>query len=124
MYSTEKRLEKHEKEYFDHDDCSAEMPNKDNKILKYNHGEKLLKVLFMIYVDLECLLEKRHSCQIILKNLTQRKKLTYFSFDASEKELGYFRGKGCMEKFCKDLRENVMKILNYEKKKRNDTNNG
>ena len=39
------------------------MPNKDNKILKYNHGEKSLNVPFMIYADLECLLEKMHSCQ-------------------------------------------------------------
>ena len=42
------------------------MPGEDNKILKYNHGEKSLKATFMIYVDLDCLLEKVHSCQ---KNL-------------------------------------------------------
>ena len=35
----------------------------DNKILKYNPGEKSLKVLFMIYADLECLLRKIDSCQ-------------------------------------------------------------
>ena len=29
------------------------MPKKDNKILKYNHGEKFMKVPFIIYVDLE-----------------------------------------------------------------------
>ena len=34
------------------------MPNEDNKILKYNPGEKYIKVSFIIYVDLECLLEK------------------------------------------------------------------
>ena len=34
------------------------MPNEDNKTLKYNHGEKTLKAPFMIYADLECLLEK------------------------------------------------------------------
>ena len=39
------------------------MPNEDNQILKYNHGEKSLKALLMIYADLECLLEKMHSCQ-------------------------------------------------------------
>ena len=36
--------------------------NEYNKILKYNHGEKSLKAPFMIYADLECLLEKMHSC--------------------------------------------------------------
>ena len=39
------------------------MPNEDNKILKCNHGKKLLKVPFMIYTGLECFLEKMHSCQ-------------------------------------------------------------
>ena len=29
------------------------------KILKYNPGEKPLKVAFAIYLDLECLLKKR-----------------------------------------------------------------
>ena len=36
------------------------MPTKDNNIIKYNHGEKSMKVLFIIYVYLECLLEKNH----------------------------------------------------------------
>ena len=34
------------------------MPEEDNKILKYNQGEKSMKVPFIIYADLECLLEK------------------------------------------------------------------
>ena len=38
-------------------------PDEDNKILKYNHGEKSMRVPFIIYTDLECLLEKMHSCQ-------------------------------------------------------------
>ena len=39
------------------------MPTEDNKILKYNHGEKSLKAPFTIYADLECLLPKMHSYQ-------------------------------------------------------------
>ena len=39
------------------------MPNEDNQILKYNHGEKSLKASAIIYADLECLLEKINSCQ-------------------------------------------------------------
>ena len=35
----------------------------DNNTLKYNHGEKSIKVLFTIYADLECLLIKQQSCQ-------------------------------------------------------------
>ena len=29
------------------------MPNEDNKILKYKHGEKSMKVPFIIYADLK-----------------------------------------------------------------------
>ena len=51
------------------------MPNEDNKILKYNYGEKSLKVPAIIYADLECLLEKMHSYQNDLeKSYAERKK--------------------------------------------------
>ena len=39
------------------------MPDEDNEILKYNPGEKSLKVPVIIYADLECLLEKIDTCQ-------------------------------------------------------------
>ena len=38
------------------------MPEENNKILKYNQGEKSMKVPFIIYADLECLLEKISTC--------------------------------------------------------------
>ena len=57
-YSTEKKREKHEKECKDIDYCFVEMPNNDIKILKCNPGEKSMKVPFIVYADLECLLEK------------------------------------------------------------------
>ena len=38
------------------------MPEEGNKILKYNHGEKSMKVPFIIYADLESLLEKTNTC--------------------------------------------------------------
>ena len=36
------------------------MPNEDNKILKYNHREKSLKVPAISYADLGRLLKKIH----------------------------------------------------------------
>ena len=39
------------------------MADENNKILKYNPGEKSLKVPFIIYPDLECLLKKLDTCQ-------------------------------------------------------------
>ena len=42
---------------------------------------------------------------------------THCSFDKSKNKLNYYRGKDCMKKFSKDLREHVSKIIDYEKKK-------
>ena len=36
-YSTKEKLKKHEKVCNDSNNCNVEMPDKDNKILKYNH---------------------------------------------------------------------------------------
>ena len=46
--STKEKLEKHEKVCNDHDHCYVEILNDKDKILKCNHEEKSLKVLFMI----------------------------------------------------------------------------
>ena len=73
-YSTKNKLKKHERVCYDHDYCYVERPNEDNKILKYSHGEKSLKAPFMIYADLECLLEKMHSCQNNLETSYTEKK--------------------------------------------------
>ena len=39
------------------------MPDEDNNILKYNHGEQSLKVPFIVYADLGYLLQKINTCQ-------------------------------------------------------------
>ena len=102
------------------------MPNEDEKILKYNPGEKSLKVLFMIYADLECLIRKIDTCQNDPKKSSTEKKakhkpsgyswITCCSFDKSKNEWGYYRQKNCLEMFCKDLRNQAIKIINNEKK--------
>ena len=71
-----KNSKKDEKVRKNHDYCYIEMPDEDNKILKYKHGEKSLKAPFMIYADLECFLEKMHSCQNNLEKSYREKKLS------------------------------------------------
>ena len=61
-YRTKNKLESHKKIFENHDYCHVEMPTKDNNIMKYNHGEKSMKVPFIIYADLKCLLEKMSTC--------------------------------------------------------------
>ena len=101
------------------------MPTKDNNIIKYNQGENSIKLPFVVYADLECLLEKMSTCQNnpnesstteINKHIPSGYPLfNHCSFDQTKNN--YSRGKDCMKKFCKDLRKHAAKIINYEKKK-------
>ena len=103
------------------------MPNEDNKIIKYNQGEKSMKLPFIIYADLECLLEKMSTCYNNPEesSTTEINKHTPFgyslfmhcSFNKTKNKLDYYRGKDYMKIFCKDLREHATKIINYENKK-------
>ena len=62
VYSTKNKFEAHKKICENHDYCHIEIPTKDNNTIKYNHGEKSIKLPFVIYLDLECLFEKMSSC--------------------------------------------------------------
>ena len=37
-------------------------------------------------------------------------------FDKSENQRKYYRGRDCMKMFCNDLKEQAMRIINYEQK--------
>ena len=63
FYKTKNKLEAHKKICENHDYCHVEMPIKDDNTMKYNHGRKSMKLPFVIYADLECLLEKMSTCQ-------------------------------------------------------------
>ena len=109
-----------------HDYCNIEMPSPNNNIIKYNQGEKSLKLPFTIYADLECLLEKIDTCYNN-PDLSSTTKINHHtpsgysifihcSFDKSKNKLNYYRGEDCMKRFCKDLKEHAIKIINCEKK--------
>ena len=126
-YRTENKPETHKKICENHDYCYIEMPTQNNNTIKYNHGEKSMKLPFIIYADLECLLEKMSTCinnpnessttEINKHTPSGYSIFTHCSFDESKNKLNYYRKDDCMNKFCKDLREHVTKIINYEKKK-------
>ena len=103
------------------------MPNEENKIIKYNQGEKSIKSPFVIYADLECLLEKMSTCynnpeessttEINKHTPSGYSLFTHCSFDKTKNKLDYYRGEDCMKKFCEDLREHATKIINCKKNK-------
>ena len=125
-YRTKNKLDAHKKVCKNHDYCHIEMPTKDNNIIKYNQGEKSIKLPFIVYADLECLLEKMSTCYNTSEESSTTKInkytpsgysiFTHCSFDKSKNKLKYYRGEDCITKFCKDLREHATKIINYEKK--------
>ena len=102
------------------------MPEEYNKILKYNEGEKSMRLPFIIIADLECLLEKMNTCHNNPEKSSTTKinkhtpsgysLFTHCSFDKTKNKLDYYRGKNYMKNFCLDLKEHATKIINYEKK--------
>ena len=102
------------------------MPTKDSNAVKYNQGEKSIKLPFVVYADLESSLEKMSTCYNNPEESSTTKInkhapsgysiFTHCSFDKSKSKLNYYRGEDCMTKFCKDLRKYATKIINYEKK--------
>ena len=109
-YRTENKLKKHYNVSKNHDYFYVKMQKQDNEILKYNHGEKSMKVPYIIYADLESLLEKRSTCynNPEKSSTTEINELTpsgyslfiHCSFHLTKNKLDCYRGKDCMERFC------------------------
>ena len=95
------------------------MPTKDNNLIKYNQGEKSIKMPFTIYANLECLLEKMSTCQNNpnKSSTTKRNKhtpsdysiFTHCSFDESKNKINYCRGDDCMRKFWQRFKRTFYK---------------
>ena len=89
------------------------MPEWVNKVLKHNPGEKSLKKLFAVYIDLECILKKQSVQNSPEKCYTEKKArhepsgwsmFIRCSFDKRENKLNYYRGKDCIDNLCKKLK--------------------
>ena len=103
------------------------MPEWVNKILKDNPGEKSFKKPFVINLNLECTLKTLQSIQnnpekcYTGKNARHEPSgwsmFTRCSFDKRENKFNYYRGKDCIEKLCKKLKESAMEIINREENK-------
>ena len=71
-----------------------------------------MKVPFIIYADLECLLEKMKTChnnpeKSTTSNINKHTPsgyslFTQCSFDTTKSKLDYYRGTNCMKHFCLD----------------------
>ena len=101
-YTAHNKLKEHERACNNHDYCRVDMPKEHEKI-KYLPGEKSLKVPFISYADLECLLKKCNLEKITPIILTQRKKVkrkpsgyawrSIYQFDDTKNRRYFYRGK-------------------------------
>ena len=90
------------------------MPSEDKKILKYNLGEKSLKVANIFYLDSKSLLKKTQSCQNNpQESYTERKAIheacgyslsLVTSYDPNKNTHSYSRGKDCIKRLCKHIK--------------------
>ena len=102
------------------------MPKTFNKTLKYNYGEKSLRTPFVIYHDLDCLLLKKQSCQNNPnKSYTERKAIheprgyainLVSSFDSEQRDQSFYRGRDCVKRFFRKLKDLGTTVFNYEQK--------
>ena len=57
-YTIKNKVKSYEETCNNNDNCRIEMPHCAEETLKYNTGEKSLKAIFAIYLDLECVFKK------------------------------------------------------------------
>ena len=103
------------------------MPFEDTKILEFNQYQKFDKAPFIIYADLECIIEKIDECENSPENSFTTKvskdipsgfsMSTISSLRSIENKHDVYRDNDCMKKFCEFLSEHAMKIINFKKKK-------
>ena len=124
-YRTENKLNVHKRICENNEYCNIEMPSPNN-LIKYNQGDKSLKLPFIIYADLEFILKKIDTCQNN-PDLSSTTKInqhipsgysiyTSCSFDKYNNKLSYYRGEDCLRRFCKDLKDHAIKIIDCKKK--------
>ena len=111
------------------DFCKVIMPSKDTKTLEFNQYQRSDKAPFIIYAELECIIEKIDGGKNNSKNSSTTKvrkhipsgfsMSTISSFRSIENKHDVYRGKDYMKKFCEFLREHGMKTVNFKRKKWN-----
>ena len=108
------------------------MPSKDTIKLEFNHiniknrisFQKSDKEPFVIYADLECLMEKIDRCINSVEHSFTKKYvnlfhqvfqcLQYHRFKNKENKHDVYRGKDCLKFFFESFKEHVMNIINFK----------
>ena len=90
-FRTKNTLESHQKVCEYKDFCNVIIPFEDTKILEFNQYQKSDKALFIIYADLECIIEKIDGCKNDPENLCTTKVRKDISSGFSMSAISSFR---------------------------------
>ena len=115
------------KKYAKIDFCGVIMLSKNIKIITFTQYHKTIKTPATIYADLESSIKKVHGCKDNPEKSYTTKAAKHipsgfslsniWAFDGI-KAMNYIcRGKDCIKKFSKSLKEHTMEIINFEKRK-------
>ena len=124
-FRAKKKPKSHKKVCESKDFCNVIMPSEGTKILEFNQN-KSDKAPFIIYADLECLIEKIDRCKNNPENSSTIKvgehipsgfsMSTISSFKSTEDKPDVYTDKDCMKRFCESLKEQAMKIIKEKEK--------
>ena len=121
----EATLEKHTELCRDNDACKINLPKVGENIKKHDFGSKALRMDYIIYVDLECLLVKYDTCTNNpnksyrinnTKHITSGYSIMIHDNSSNSSKVLYFKDKNCIQKLCKELREIGEELFDTEKK--------
>ena len=124
-FRTEDAMKIHNEACKDHDFCQVKMPTGEKKWLYYQDGAKAIRVPFVIYGDMECILkpidgvdsdpEKPYTRDINKHIPCGVAFYTKFAHGEYDRAMKYYRGEDCVQEFCKTLKEQVHRIVRYKK---------
>ena len=126
-FRTKNKLELHKKVCENKVFCTVIMPYEDTILLEFNQYQKSDKAPFIIYADLECIIERTDECKNNPENPSTTKVSKHIpsgcsmsaasSFRSIENTYDLYRGKDWMKSLCEFLREQAIKIINFKNKK-------
>ena len=109
-FAAENKLQSHRTACENKDFWNKNMPSKDTKVLGFNQYQKSDQPQFIIYADLECIIEKIDGCKNNPENsstTTASKHIpseflisTTSSFRSIENKHDVYRGNNCIKRFC------------------------
>ncbi|KAK5644551.1 hypothetical protein RI129_005851 [Pyrocoelia pectoralis] len=110
-FSSNACLEKHLIHCNQINKCSVKLPDETNKFLEFKHFAYQEKVPFVVYADLESILEKCADNQVTNTQLCEKHipfSVAYYlkcSYDDSLSKFRLYRGNDCIQWFVKELQD-------------------